>query len=182
MNNNLNKIGILKRITLHILNFNWFSNNENVIKIKKDNFSIRFGRGKIFYDSSRDVVRFTNSIDNFLDTLNKKCKNFDSTLFLKLFNETTFKLNNLTDDYISGNYLLSQKDSIYSIRNFKAKYHELLHLASSKRNSENIQSGFAFYKNPDKIVGFSVTEAYTQLLAERYFSENVGMKYIIEVL
>lgn len=178
---------ILKSIRFKLLNLRFFS-KKNKISLEKNNdftnISIKISKNNIIYDNYKECAEFVNIIKKFLVTLHTKCKNFSPDLFLKNYKNTLFKINDLKKDKLEAYYSTSTESSkrlnILKVNDFGSSNHELLHQASSKSIDGVVYSGFSTYSNSEYI-GVGINEGYTQLLSERYFCENEGSSYFIEV-
>lgn len=167
MNNFLNEI------KLKAINIKYLGKRNKVILFRDNDYNymdIKFSSSFIKASNSTDIKLLTEKIKNFLIVMNHDCKNFDSTIFLKNIKKTLFDIENLVDNTVPG---INGQVSMgfinkLNLNTFKAIYHELLHLASlNKNNLEN--------------ASHPLDEGYTQLLAERYFDENIGITYKFEV-
>lgn len=108
--------------------------------------------------SSDDLLIFYNNLN-------------DLTIETKKFKEknTTFKFNTL-GTYNGEKNLICLDDDAYEA----TMYHELFHMSSSINNDEIYFSGFKqgyLVNNENICLGVALTEGYTQLLTERYFSD-----------
>lgn len=165
---------ILKSITFKTIN-NKFFLRRNKISLSKNNafgnMNIKFSPNLIKTDSSNDINILKKHIKHFFIVMDKNCKNFDQAILLKNIKKTFFNIENLSEDIISGvNGNIDFREIIYfNIHTFKVTNHEILHLSSVENKNHNK------YFTP-------LNEGYTQLLAERYFNENIGKSYPFEVL
>ena len=171
---------IIKTIEFKKININFFS-TKNKIKIEKnsnyDNTIIKYSSNLIRSKENKNIEILSSEIKNFLTVMESNCKNFVPTLLIKNFKKTLFdikKINNYTNNYEGyvEYHSLIIPHSFY-INNFKTIKHELLHLSTINKNS----CGFN-----NKFKARALNEGYTQLLAERYFNENIGRAYPIEVM
>ena len=137
---------------------------------KHTTYEVKISPSMIESNKDINVVILNNKIVNFLNVLTKECKNFDNSIFIRNFKNTKFDLSNLREDFcgrVRGSVAINKKDGEFTLNSFDATYHELLHLASTT------------YGN----IRFTpFDEGYTQLLAERYFEEDIGKSYPIQVL
>ncbi len=113
------------------------------------------------FDES-DLINFYNNIVN-LDTY-----------------ETDFKKRNKKYKNsileVRGSYVVNNNSIFLNPDDFKSTiYHELFHMSSSKVDENVVYSGFSQSKLGVK-VGDALNEGYTQLLTERYFSEDEIIK------
>lgn len=126
------------------------------------------------------------AINNFLKVLLSNFKEEDIPLLFSNLNTLSVKKYKL-NDYIFlnnlGAYYRSNVNIIVIRKNkLNVIYHELFHMASSFYNKENqmIFSGFEQNSLFKKGIGKALNEGYTQLLTERYFSEQIEKVYNIE--
>ena len=148
MDDLLNTLKVIKFVFING-SYRLFKNKLIIDKTDKyKNSTIKFFPSFINANRVDDIVSLTDCIKKFLNTMSK-CKNFNSTIFIKNFEKTMFDIKDLNDEYF-GTTNIFKIDSLYAI------YHELLHLASTVENAPE----------------YSVfEEGYTQLLEERYFNK-----------
>lgn len=156
--------------------YNPFLNKKrNKIKLHKNcrfsNIVVKFDHKLINCRNIDDLEDLEFKIKRFLMVMNRRCKNFNSKIFLKNFKKTFFNLSELKNENksgINGSVIIRSTFNSFKLKNTKVTYHELLHLASLK-NDKNIFKPF--------------NEGYTQLLEQRYFYEanDLGYTYDFEV-
>ncbi len=182
----------LKDISTHIeiilLKNKVIVDRENSVK------NIKINKNKI-NSTKDDKLRFHDIVTYFLKTLTEQCREFDNSLFVKNFKDTSFDLNVPKNETrylnykrentfngcvqvrdINENYRLS----FYYLTE-KSAFHELMHLSSSKNTENAYLSGFNYY-NKTKKAEFcrGINEGYTQYLTKRYFKGKCNNSYIIE--
>jgi len=140
---------------------NKYSKTEKIDHILKE---------KIDYSKlDKEFIQIIELIDNFRTTLKSINPNYDF-----------YNLDNNLQDLIVTVYYNYQKDHFRAAYDFISNeininskciqsdlYHELFHLASSKRN----ETGFMICDKKD-CHNFGLNEGYTDLLAQRYFNEE----------
>lgn len=131
-------------------------------------------------------VKKINEIDYFLEVVSKD-KQIDLTNFnnhlktLKIYrlsneerNEENVNVGDAAYDYLENKMYLSEES--YDV---KSIYHELFHIASSKRKGNDIYTGFLIdHRDSETEEGRGLNEGYTELLVERYF--NTATQYHFE--
>lgn len=126
--------------------------------------------------------KFGESIVNFATTITRIMPDADLTLFYNnLSNLTTttknFKISNLLlNSDTQGSYGSKSNQIMLQEDNYTLTIdHELFHMASSfyRESDGMIFSGFMQETKDKKSIGAGINEGYTQLLAERYFEENL---------
>lgn len=166
------------------LNYNDFFSLETVKKQSSSNFNPNFSNIKI--NSIKSIVK------NFYDTLSHY-EEIDLTIFKNNIKSLKFKgIKTYKEEDISlSDALYDYYDNIiyYGLKiNNRVMSHELLHMSSTiyDENESNIRYyGFAQNKNGNSI-GVGLTEAYTELLAMRFFNDENSRKktcdcYVTEV-
>lgn len=153
------------------------------------NIVIKINRRKI--NSSReDEKNFKSAVEDYLNTLNEKCKNFNPTLLIENFKKTNFDINmplskakflnekekNIT---YAGGMVAYHKDYISYYALLKSIYHELMHSSSSKMEGKTYLSGLSI-RGGNVEYGVGINEAYTQYLTERYFKDKCNKAYRVE--
>lgn len=178
---------IINYINFKLINLKFFSKRNKISLEKNNNYNnikIKFNRSNIVFDDYKELAEFVNIVKNFLITLYSNCKNFSSKLFIDVFKDTLFKINNLSIEEFSSHFTPSidpnTSSHILKIRNFGVSNHELLHSSSTKFFNGILYSGFSKFVG-SKYIGDGINEGYTQLLAQKYFNENVGKVYFWEV-
>lgn len=162
-----NKIGIY--------NISYFKkNNRSKLYTKKDmnNISIKYSDSFILSDiKQKELIVFTKQIKKFLLKMYSLCYNFKGDIFMSNFKDTVFDISDMSSvekqfTDCCGFFSLDEYGKILYIGEFKAIFHELLHMTSET------------YKN-DSSYKFNVaeTEGYTQLLAKRYFPKETLDSY-----
>lgn len=120
------------------------------------------------------------TIDNFISILSSK----DNIKLDKFYNNIkTLKIKKNKNDKTATSMAHYNKiDNSVLINRFLYLYHELLHVASSITINGKIFSGFSYgYLKPLPFyIGKALTEGYTQLLTERYFTSKRENCYPIE--
>lgn len=114
----------------------------------------------------------------FIVTMNDKCKNFDSKRLIKNFKTTFFNLSQVkeTEKKVSGKVSSNKNFIGYTIDNFDAVFHELLHLSTLDN-----KKGICGFRHKNK-VGIALNEGYTELLVKRYFYKDKFDSYVFEIL
>ena len=166
------------------LNYNNFFSIEPVKKQSLCNLDVNFDNIKI--DSIKNIV------NNFYNTLSQY-EEIDLTIFKNNIKSLKFKgiKNYKEEDTSSSDALYDYYDNIiyYGLKvNNRVISHELLHMASTIYDENEVNTrhfGFAQSKN-DNSIGLGLTEAYTELLAMRFFNDENSRKktcdcYVIEV-
>lgn len=158
---------------------------ENSLK----NVVIKINRRKI-NASKDDNKNFKSAVEDYLSTLNEKCKKFNPTLLIENFKKTNFDINvplNKTKFLSEEEKKKTYADGMFSHhKNYvsyyallKSIYHELMHSASSKFEGKKYLSGLSI-RGGDVEYGVGINEAYTQYLTERYFKDKCSKSYKVE--
>lgn len=171
---------ILKNIKFKIINIRFFS-SKNKIKLDKNsnnnNVVIKYSNSLVYAEENKNIEILSQEIKDFLSVMERDCKNFDPTILIKNFKKTLFDVSQIDDtkDIIRGNVSNDDKYKtiFFTIDGFNTTKHELFHLSTLAKG----QCGFNI-NNYAK----GLNEGYTQLLAERYFSEGIGKCYLFEVV
>ena len=116
-------------------------------------------------------------INEFIDILSKdktiNLSNFYKNLeTLKFYRTTTDELYEITGGVGDAAYEYRRNEIYVSLESYKVKsvYHELFHMASTKKEKNYIYNGYLIEdvnNNTDR--GRGIDEGYTELLCERYF-------------
>ena len=173
----MNFSDVFKQITLKVVDKMVLSRPNKIFLDKNgsyENMKIEFSPYLIIATNDEYIEILSKKIKQFLITMDSKCKNFDSTIFLDNIKKTFFKIENLNENFIDGKNgsVAFGKINLFSIDTFKAINHEFLHLSSFKANEE---SNFLILQ--------PFIEGYTQILTDRYFNETVDESiYPLEVL
>ena len=123
-------------------------------------------------------TEFRELIEEFVSVLEENFKKEDLQNFYRNMDTVRIKTRNMAlqnfGEYlkIAGTYN-SSKNSI-NLNNGQVKntlLHELFHMASAKKYGKSTFSGFKQFSS-DFAIGSGLTEGYTQLLTERYFSKK----------
>lgn len=152
------------------------------------NIVIKINKQKI-NASKEDTKNFKNAVEDYLSTLNKKCKKFNPTLFIENFKKTNFDINVLLND---TKFLKEELKNIIGMKGtcsffdthnsyyalLDSIYHELMHLASF-RIDDKVYLGLSI-KDKNNLYGFGINEAYTQYLTEKYFKGKCDITYKLE--
>lgn len=153
----------------------FFNKKRNKIKLYKNygysNIIVKFDYKLINSKNIKDVEELEFKIKNFLIVMNRRCKNFNSKIFINNFKKTFFNLSELKKENkigVNGSVTIRSSYNSFRLKNMKVTHHELLHLASLKT---------------DKNIFDPFNEGYTQLLEQRYFNEanDIGCAYGFEV-
>ena len=120
----------------------------------------------------------SNIIKNFISIMNSNCINFTSDKLINNFKNTLFDIRKIDEEEKqNGEVSYDGKRITFIINTFNVSYHELFHLSTLDYNHSS--TGFRIIYTYDD-VGVGINEGFTQLLAEIYFSENIGKAYVIE--
>lgn len=180
MNKLFEMLNIIKFKKINII---FFNKNNKIILDKNNNFhniKIKFHKNSIKVENTKDINTMASTIKNFLIVMNNECKNFNFDLLLENFKKTDFYIRNDKDiSTIKGNVKSTDSGFLFSMDGFSTSYHELFHL-STMHESKGI--GFHTVMPSLEELGESLNEGYTQLLAERYFNENEGLTYFLQVI
>lgn len=171
---------MLKNIKFKIVNIRFLS-TRNKIKLNRNsnynNAIIKYSKELVYTKENKNIEMLSQQIKEFLLVMERECKNFNPSLFIKNFKKTLFDISEIDDTKYNFDgwvkYDNSSRKNFFYIDNFKASKHELFHLATLNENN----CGFKM-----DIKAKGLNEGYTQLLAERYFDENVGEVYLVEVI
>lgn len=173
-------------------NTNWVNmhlTNKLDIENSLKNVVIKINRRKI-NSSKEDNKNFKNAVEDYLSTLNEKCKNFNPTLLIENFKKTNFDINIplnkakfLSEEekkktYVDG-MVLHHKNYVSYYALLNSIYHELMHSASYKVEGKKYLSGLSI-RGGDVEYGVGINEAYTQYLTERYFKDKCSKSYRVE--
>lgn len=158
--------------TIAFKNINKFTKTNKIIFYKNNNYNnikINYSPALLKNNNVNDIEEFTNKIKKFLLVMTKNCKNFNPKVFIENFEETYFEIRKTNKKIINDldSYVCHGTNIRFVLNTFDDIYHELLHLASIIKQN-----------NYDQLI----YEGYTQVLAERYFNENIGNAYFIETL
>ena len=137
------------------------------------------------FEENNDIKTLTYKKDIFYKTAYEKFKkvlelNFDSTdLHNFYYNSEWVKVHKFIPNPFT--YTIGYYDSGINKLKYRSisLYHELFHLAST--NNEIIPAHCGFEINEEnKSIGYALNEGYTDLLAERYFNEDIEDSYYEE--
>jgi len=153
---------------------NFFIKKHKIVLDKKNKYEtmkLVFSNKLLNIEKKEYEIELAKRIKNFLVTMSNKCSNFNPNLYMHNIKKTNFNIQNL-EEYkigkIGGEVLISGINNL-TIRNFDSMEHELMHLATIKKDVYNY-SGFNAY-----------IEGYTELLTNRYFNnEKPEKSYLFE--
>ena len=120
---------------------------------------------------SEFISKYRKEVLNFTDTLEKNF-NSDELLFLRK-NLKTLKI--YLHDYMTYNGLYEPfaNKIILKEKNYPSTlYHELFHMASTKKRGSKFVCGFHCFTLGISM-GTSLNEGYTEIMANRYFNTNI---------
>ena len=117
----------------------FFNKKRNKIKLYKNygysNIIVKFDYKLINSKNIKDVEELEFKIKNFLIVMNRRCKNFNSKIFINNFKKTFFNLSELKKENkigVNGSVTIRSSYNSFRLKNMKVTHHELLHLASLK--------------------------------------------------
>ena len=147
--------------------------NNNYI-LCKENFNKNMVNKEFIIENNKIIEKVYKYLNVFSDTLNTKLKhcnfkNLNNNIKTAIILEKKFSVSKY---YCCASYLTKKNRIVLYNKNIEENiYHELLHLASTKKINDNLfMSGFTFsdYKNKLKIGSF-LDEGYTEYLCSKYF-------------
>ena len=157
---------------LYKVNKNFFIRRNKIQLNKTRDFkkmNIVFSNNLIKTSNKKEIEKLSKKIRHFLITMNK-CPNFNPKILLYNLKKTKFMIDIDTNQRVLGSVCID-RINLFNLRNFSSTKHELMHLASIKRD------------NYSYIRYALLIEGYTELLTKRYFkNDKIIDAYQVEVL